>query len=47
MQLTLFASGGVAWADASGNWQERIGRDDALANADFEFGMRDGDVPTD
>ena len=39
-QLALLAGGGMARADAAGDRQQRIGRDDRLADADFEFGVR-------
>ena len=35
-QLALLAGGGIARADAAGDGQQRIGRDDRLADADFE-----------
>ena len=39
VQLALLARGGIARANASGDRQQRIGRDDRLADADFEFGV--------
>ena len=38
-QLAALAGRGTAWADAAGDGQQRIGRDDRLADADFQLGM--------
>ena len=45
-QLTLLAGGGIARANASGNREQRIGRDNRLAHSDSEFGMREGSEQT-
>ena len=39
-ELAALAGRRPAWADATGDWQQWVGRNGRLADADFQLGLR-------